>query len=257
MKLASVIDNKPTKKLSQLKLMQMKKRLVVLTGAGISAESGLRTFRDSDGLWEGYNIEDVATPRAWKKNPELVLDFYNYRRREVKKSQPNQAHYGLAKLQRAYDVQIITQNIDDLHERAGSENVLHLHGEIFKMCSELDKDEIKQVTGDIRLGDLTERGHQYRPYIVWFEESVPMIPKAIDIVSTADIFVVVGTSLQVYPAAGLLEYSPLTSRKFIIDTKIPYVQPSLAIEKIELPAGLGVSKLIEALNIHSSNDSNL
>ncbi len=178
-----------------------KKKLVVLSGAGISAESGLKTFRDSDGLWEGYDVTEVATPRAWRKNPQLVLDFYNMRRRDVAAAQPNTAHIGLAELEKYFDVTIITQNIDDLHERGGSTNVLHLHGEIFKMRSEKDEMIVKEIRGDIHLGDLAEDGFQYRPHIVWFEEPVPMIETAIEVVSTADIFVVVGTSLVVYPAA--------------------------------------------------------
>lgn len=220
-----------------------KKKLVVLTGAGISAESGLRTFRDSDGLWEGYNIEDVATPRAWKKNPQLVLDFYNYRRRDVANAHPNEAHIGLAELQKDFDVHIITQNIDDLHERAGSEQVLHLHGEIFKMCSEFDRGCVKEIRGDMKLGDLTEKGHQYRPDIVWFEEPVPMFEKAIQIAMQADFFAVVGTSLQVYPAAGLVQFVPRSIPKFIVDKRIPDVDGSLQITAIELPATEGVRKL--------------
>jgi NAD-dependent deacetylase len=223
------------------------KKLVILTGAGISAESGLKTFRDSDGLWEGYNIEDVATPRAWKKNPQLVLDFYNYRRRDVAKAAPNAAHIGLAELQEDFDVQIITQNIDDLHERAGSRNVLHLHGEIFKMCSEFDRSCVKEIRDDIKMGDLTVHGHQYRPDIVWFEEPVPMIEKASQIAVEADIFVVVGTSLQVYPAAGLVQYAPRFSEKYIIDKKIPYLSSNAGITAIELPATEGVKKLISLL----------
>lgn len=225
-----------------------KKKLVVLTGAGISAESGLKTFRDSDGLWEGYNIEDVATPRAWRKNPKLVLEFYNYRRREVAKAQPNDAHTGLAELERAFDVHIITQNIDDLHERAGSSHVLHLHGEIFKMCSEYDRGCVKEIYDDINIGDLTEYGHQYRPDIVWFEEPVPMIEKAIAIAQEAEIFVVVGTSLQVYPAAGLVGYASGWSKKFIIDKKIPYITSIPNLIKIEAPATEGVKKLKELLS---------
>jgi NAD-dependent deacetylase len=225
----------------------MKQKLVVLTGAGISAESGLKTFRDSDGLWEGYDIEDVATPRAWKKNPQLVLDFYNYRRKDVAKAQPNAAHFGLAELQEDFDVYIITQNIDDLHERAGSRNVLHLHGEIFKMCSEFDRGCVKEIREDIKLGDLTDMGHQYRPDIVWFEEPVPMIEKAAQVASQADIFVVVGTSLQVYPAAGLVQYAPRLSRKYIIDKKVPYLLSGSGITAIELPATEGVRKLITIL----------
>lgn len=219
------------------------KKLVVLTGAGISAESGLKTFRDSDGLWEGYNIEDVATPRAWKKNPQLVLDFYNYRRRDVAKAQPNTAHIGLAQLEKHFDVHIITQNIDDLHERAGSTKVLHLHGEIFKMCSEYDRGCVKEIRGDINLGDLTEKGHQYRPDIVWFEEPVPMIEKAIEITVDADIFVVVGTSLQVYPAAGLVQYAPRGAHKIIIDKKIPYGTATHNLTVIEKPATEGIIEL--------------
>lgn len=224
-----------------------RKNIVVLTGAGISAESGLRTFRDSDGLWEGYNIEDVATPRAWKKNPQLVLEFYNFRRREVAKAQPNAAHRGLVELEKFFDVQIITQNIDDLHERAGSTNVLHLHGEIFKMCSAHDRGCVKEIRGDIRIGDLTEQGHQYRPDIVWFEEPVPMIEQAVILSMKADIFVVVGTSLQVYPAAGLVQYAPHSADKYIIDKKIPYISPMPGLTIIEKPATEGVYDLLELL----------
>ena len=226
-----------------------KKRLVVLTGAGISAESGLRTFRDSDGLWEGYNVEDVATPRAWKRNPQLVLDFYNERRRNVAHAQPNAAHVGLAELEEDFEVHIITQNIDDLHERSGSTNVLHLHGEIFKMCSDVDRTSVKEIRGDIKLGDLTERGHQYRPDIVWFEEPVPMIERAMLISVKADIFVVVGTSLQVYPAAGLVQYAPADADKYIIDKIIPYVSQSSKITVIEQPATEGVKILKQLLRI--------
>ncbi len=223
--------------------MMEKKKLVVLTGAGISAESGLRTFRDTDGLWEGYNIEEVATPRAWKKNPQLVLDFYNYRRRDVASAHPNEAHIGLAELQKDFDVHIITQNIDDLHERAGSAQVLHLHGEIFKMCSEFDRGCVKEIRGDMKLGDLTEKGHQYRPDIVWFEEPVPMFEKAIQIAMQSDFFAVVGTSLQVYPAAGLVQFVPRSVSKFIVDKRIPDVDGSLQVTTIELPATEGVKKL--------------
>ena len=226
-----------------------KKRLVVLTGAGISAESGLRTFRDSDGLWEGYNVEDVATPRAWKRNPQLVLDFYNERRRNVAHAQPNAAHVGLPELEDDFELHIITQNIDDLHERSGSTNVLHLHGEIFKMCSDVDRTSVKEIRGDIKLGDLTERGHQYRPDIVWFEEPVPMIERAMLISMKADIFVVVGTSLQVYPAAGLVQYAPADADKYIIDKKNPYVSQSSKITVIEQPATEGVKILKQLLRI--------
>ncbi len=224
-----------------------KKKLVVLTGAGISAESGLKTFRDSDGLWEGYNIEDVATPRAWIKNRGLVLEFYNYRRKNVLDAQPNAAHYGLAELEKDFDVQIITQNIDDLHERAGSSNVLHLHGEIFKMRSESNEMLIYDIKGDIRLGDLAADGAQLRPHIVWFEEPVPMIEAAIPIVNEADVFVVAGTSLVVYPAAGLVNYAPREIKKFIIDKKVPYTTSIRNLTAIEKPATEGVKDLKKAL----------
>src|SRR5438105_3250799 len=199
-----------------------KQKLVVLTGAGISAESGLKTFRDSDGLWEGYNIEDVATPRAWRRDPQLVLDFYNIRRRNVAEAEPNAAHVGLAELEKDFDVHIITQNIDDLHERAGSTKVLHLHGEIFKMRSEDDESLVYDIKEDILLGQLADDGAQLRPHIVWFEEPVPMIQEAIPLVRSADVFVIVGTSLVVYPAAGLVDFARTWVPKFIVDKKIPY-----------------------------------
>jgi NAD-dependent deacetylase len=224
-----------------------KQKLVVLTGAGISAESGLKTFRDSDGLWEGYEIEEVATPRAWKKNPQLVLDFYNERRKNVLAAEPNAAHYGLAALQQAFDVTIITQNIDDLHERAGSDNVLHLHGEIIKMRSEDDETLIYDIRDDIKLGDYAEDGAQLRPHIVWFEEAVPMIEVAIPIVQTADIFVVMGTSLVVYPAAGLIHYALPGIQKYIVDKKIPYTSSVSNLTAIEKPATEGILELQQLL----------
>ena len=224
-----------------------KKKLVILTGAGISAESGLRTFRDSDGLWEGYEVTEVATPRAWRKNPQLVLDFYNERRKNVADAKPNAAHYGLAELEKYFDVTIITQNIDDLHERAGSTNVVHLHGEIFKMRSEWDETLISEIRGDIKLGDEAADGAQLRPHIVWFEEPVPKIEEAIPIVFAAEIFVVVGTSLVVYPAAGLINYVALETPKFIIDKKIPYTSPMKNLTLIEKPATDGVTDLLSHL----------
>ncbi|HQV86815.1 MAG: NAD-dependent deacylase [Chitinophagaceae bacterium] len=224
-----------------------KKKLVVLSGAGISAESGLRTFRDSDGLWEGYNIEDVATPRAWRKDPGLVLEFYNYRRKNVLDAQPNAAHYGLADLEKDFDVTIITQNIDDLHERAGSSNVLHLHGEIFKMRSERNSSLIAEIKSDIKLGDVAADGAQYRPHIVWFEEPVPKIEEAIPVVHNADIFVVAGTSLVVYPAAGLVNYIKPEVPIYIIDKKIPYISSKQKLTIIEMPATEGVKQLKELL----------
>lgn len=205
----------------------MKKKLVVLTGAGISAESGLRTFRDSDGLWEGYDIYEVASPRGWQKNPETVLEFYNQRRKDIAAAAPNAAHSGLAFLEADFDVQIITQNIDDLHERAGSSKVLHLHGDIFSMRSIKNDRKIFPIRTDIHLGDLAPDGGQLRPHIVWFEEPVPMIEEAAIISAAADIFVVIGTSLVVYPAAGLLSCAPDSIPKFILDKQIP-ATPSLS-----------------------------
>lgn len=224
-----------------------KKKLVILTGAGISAESGLRTFRDSDGLWEGYNIEDVATPRAWRRDPQLVLDFYNYRRQNVREAKPNAAHYGLATLEKDFDVAIITQNIDDLHERAGSSRILHLHGEILKMRSERNEELIYPVTGDIKLGDKAEDGAQLRPHIVWFEEPVPMMEQAVPLVNEADLFVVVGTSLVVYPAAGLVHYTQRGTPLFVLDKKLPFIADNGYLTSIEKPATEGISVLTEYL----------
>jgi len=229
----------------------MKKKMVVLSGAGISAESGLKTFRDSDGLWEGYDIEDVATPRAWRKNPQLVLDFYNYRRKNVRDATPNAAHYALAKLEEHFDVHIITQNIDDLHERSGSTKVLHLHGEIFKMRSEKDAKLIYDIRDDMKLGDMAEDGAQLRPAIVWFEEPVPLIEEAVPIVHSADYFVVVGTSLVVYPAAGLINYAPWEIPKFIIDKKIPYTSSICNLTLIEQPATVGCKELFLHLKLEN------
>lgn len=224
-----------------------KKKLVVLTGAGISAESGLKTFRDSDGLWEGYNVEDVATPRAWKKNPQLVLDFYNERRRNVLTAKPNAAHIGLAALEKDFDVTIITQNIDDLHERGGSTKILHLHGEILKMRSEKNMRLVSEINTDIVWGDKAEDGAQLRPHIVWFEEAVPMIEPAAEIAGEADIFVVVGTSLAVYPAAGLVHYTRTGIPLFIVDKNIPDISSVQNIVSIEMPATTGIAVLTEAL----------
>jgi NAD-dependent deacetylase len=230
-----------------MSVIASKKNLVVLTGAGVSAESGLRTFRDSDGLWEGYNVYDVATPRGFNANPELVLRFYNDRRKDVAAAQPNDAHKGLAALEEHFNVQIITQNIDDLHERAGSTNVTHLHGEIFKMRSVADSEKTYPIKNDIKLGDLAADGSQLRPFIVWFEEPVPMIEVAAKIVREADIFVVIGTSLQVYPAAGLVNYAPYDTPKYIIDKKIPYTASLYNLTVIEKAAGKGVTDLIKML----------
>jgi NAD-dependent deacetylase len=222
------------------------KKLVVLTGAGISAESGLATFRDQDGLWNGYQIEDVATPRAFERNPQLVLDFYNYRRQEIAKAQPNAAHNSLVDLQEVFDVHIITQNIDDLHERAGSKKVLHLHGEIFKKRSVTNANLIATTTTDINLGDKAPDNGQWRPHIVWFEEPVPMMQQAELIVSQADVFVIIGTSLVVYPAAGLQYYAPQGIPKYLLDRHIP-ITNSGHYHCIEKPATQGVAELVELL----------
>ena len=200
----------------------MKKKLVVLTGAGMSAESGISTFRDSDGLWENYRVEDVATPEGFAANPELVLDFYNQRRRELLQTKPNAGHIGLAQLEKDFDVSIITQNVDNLHERAGSSNVIHLHGELMKACSVRDPDttyDLSPDNPDIHLGDKDPHGVQLRPFIVWFGEAVPMIDAAIREVEACDIFVVIGTSLNVYPAAGLLNYVRRGQPIYLIDPK--------------------------------------
>lgn len=224
-----------------------KQKLVVLTGAGISAESGLRTFRDSDGLWEGYNIEDVATPRAWRRDPQLVLDFYNMRRKDVLAAKPNAAHLALAALEEQYDVHIVTQNIDDLHERAGSTNVLHLHGEIIKMRSDKDPHRLYPINSDIRIGDTAHDGSPFRPHVVWFEEPVPMIEQAIPIMYAADVFVLIGTSLAVYPAAGLVDYVRDSVIKYVIDKSIPAVKRYNNVVPIEQPATEGVKVLMSLL----------
>ncbi|HNA97130.1 MAG TPA: Sir2 family NAD-dependent protein deacetylase [Chitinophagaceae bacterium] len=219
----------------------------MLTGAGISAESGIRTFRDSGGLWEGYDVNDVATPEAWIKNPELVLRFYNERRKNVAAAVPNAAHIGLAALEKYFDVTIITQNVDDLHERAGSTNIIHLHGEIFKMRSEYDASIIKEIKDDIQVGDRAADGHQFRPHIVWFGEEVPMMETATKVAYHAEIFVVVGTSLVVYPAAGLINYVAMEVPKYVIDKSIPSLPAMKNLTLIEKPATEGVAELSELL----------
>jgi NAD-dependent deacetylase len=228
----------------------MKKKLVVLSGAGISAESGLKTFRDSDGLWEGYDVNEVATPGGWRKNPALVLDFYNMRRRNVRDAVPNAAHVGLAELENTFDVQIITQNIDDLHERAGSTKVLHLHGEIFKMRSEFNDSLVYAIRDDIRLGDKAPDGGQFRPNIVWFEEPVPLIIDAGGHVHGADILIIIGTSLAVYPAAGLIELANPRIPKFILDKNIPFTRGIQNLNSIQKKATEGIQDLIGLLNAY-------
>ncbi|MFQ5654190.1 MAG: NAD-dependent deacylase [Planctomycetota bacterium] len=223
------------------------KHAVVLTGAGISAESGLRTFRDSDGLWENHRLEDVATPEAWARDPEMVLRFYNERRRGVVAAQPNAAHRALAALEAGYDVTVITQNIDDLHERAGSSRVLHLHGEILKARSSADESLLYDTGGeDIRIGDTCEKGSQLRPHVVWFGEAVPMIVEAARVAATADLFLVVGTSLTVYPAAGLIRHAPPSARCFLVDPKaLPVRFPGVTL--LMETATSGVPKLVQQL----------
>lgn len=230
----------------------MKKNLIVLTGAGISAESGLKTFRDSDGLWMGYDIYEVASPEGWKKDPELVLDFYNQRRKEVAKVLPNAAHKGIADLEKYFNVTVITQNIDDLHERAGSSNVIHLHGEIFKMRSEKNENTFYEINGDILLGEKAPDGFQLRPHVVWFGEQVPMIEKSVKIFSTADIFILAGTSLQVYPAAGLIEFLLPGIPKYIIDKKPPYIPPHYNFTVIKKTATEGVEEVKKILIVEST-----
>jgi len=219
-------------------------KLVVLTGAGMSAESGLKTFRDADGLWEGYNVYDVATPEAWVRNPELVQQFYNERRMQVLAAQPNSAHFALAALENNFDVEIITQNIDDLHERAGSTKVTHLHGIITKSQSDIKSNHTYPIQGaEIKMGELCEFGSQLRPHVVWFGEAVPMIEVAAEICMKADIFVLIGTSLAVYPAAGLIDFVPPITRKYIIDPKTPDVRRYKNVVSIERNAVDGMEVL--------------
>jgi NAD-dependent deacetylase len=225
------------------KIFILKENLIVLTGAGISAESGLKTFRDSDGLWMGYDVYEVASPQGWQKNPELVLDFYNQRRKEVAKALPNAAHKAIADLQSNYNVIIITQNIDDLHERAGSKNIIHLHGEIFKMRSENDENRFYEIKDDIHFGETAPDGFQLRPHVVWFGEQVPMIEKAAAFLQTADVFMLVGTSLQVYPAAGLIDFLPAGIPKYIIDKNPPAVDAPDNFIIIKKPATAGVEEV--------------
>ena len=197
----------------------MKKKLVVLTGAGISAESGIKTFRDSDGLWEGHNVMDVATPEGWRKNPILVLDFYNQRRSQLKEVEPNLGHQILAELEQDFDVFIITQNVDNLHEKAGSTSVLHLHGELLKVRSATNTNYILDWQDDLNFSDLDDMGNPLRPHIVWFGEEVPALEDAVAIVEKADILIIIGTSLQVYPAASLIHFAPNTIPIYYIDPK--------------------------------------
>lgn len=222
------------------------KRIVILTGAGISAESGIKTFRDADGLWEGYDVMEVASPLGWEKNKELVLDFYNQRRRQLLQVQPNEAHKALVKLEEKFDVQIVTQNIDDLHERAGSSNVTHLHGELLKARSTFDENLIFDWKNDICIGDFCEHHSQLRPHVVWFGEAVPMFEKALQITEEADILLIIGTSMQVYPAAGLVDFAPEEIPIFFVDPK-PAISERNFLEVIPEKAEEGVPALVKRL----------
>lgn len=224
----------------------MRKKVIVLTGAGISAESGISTFRDSDGLWEQHRVEDVATPEGYAQDPQLVLDFYNARRRQLAEVEPNEGHRQLVRLEERYDVTIITQNVDNLHERAGSSHVLHLHGELTKARGERDTNQIVEIGyGDIHLGDKAPDGTQLRPHIVWFGEAVPNIEPAAALCGQADYFIVVGTSMVVYPAAGLIHYVPRSTPCFLVDPK--GVQVSRQITLFREKAGTGVKKVVDQL----------
>ncbi|MFN8240694.1 MAG: NAD-dependent deacylase [Bacteroidales bacterium] len=221
------------------------KKLVVLSGAGMSAESGIRTFRDSGGLWEEHDVTEVATPEAWWKNRDLVLRFYNERRRQLEHAKPNAGHTGLVDLEKYFDVHIITQNVDDLHERAGSSKVLHLHGELTKARSTVDPFLVYDIGyRDISPGDKCEKGSQLRPHIVWFGEAVPMMEQAADIASTADIFVVIGTSLNVYPAAGLVDYAPRAASLWLIDPNDVNIPGYRKVNVIKAGGSDGVRELI-------------
>lgn len=222
------------------------KRIVVLTGAGISAESGIKTFRDADGLWEGHDVMEVASPQGWQNNMELVLDFYNQRRKQLLSVEPNPAHYALADLEKEFDVQIITQNIDDLHERAGSSNVTHLHGELLKARSTFDEDLVMDWKNDIQLGDFCEYNHQLRPHVVWFGEAVPMFQVAAEITEEADILIIIGTSMQVYPAASLVDFAPRNIPVYFVDPK-PNISENGRLEIISKKAVEGVPELVNRL----------
>ncbi|PSR52922.1 NAD-dependent protein deacylase [Adhaeribacter arboris] len=223
--------------------MAARKKIVVLTGAGISAESGIATFRDANGLWEGYDVMDVASPEGWRRNPELVLNFYNERRKKAHQVKPNLGHLALAKLEEKYEVIIITQNVDDLHERAGSTNVVHLHGKLFESRSTVDENLVYPMDGwELKMGDLCEKGSQLRPNIVWFGEMVPMMETAVEEAQEADAFMVVGTSLLVYPAAGLIDYVPRGVPVFVIDPNLPAVAKRSNLHLIAEKASIGVPR---------------
>lgn len=228
--------------------MTLMKKLVVLTGAGISAESGIRTFRDADGLWEGFDVMEVATPQGWAKNRSLVLDFYNQRRKQAMAAEPNEGHRTLANLEKHFDVTIITQNVDNLHEKAGSSQVIHLHGELFKVRSTIDENLVYDLKGlELKEGDLCEKGSQLRPHIVWFGELVPLIETAATICTKADIFMVVGTSLMVYPAASLINYVRPGIHIYVVDPHLPDLRPQPNLTMIQAKAGEALPSLAKRL----------
>jgi NAD-dependent deacetylase len=220
------------------------KKLVVLSGAGVSAESGIKTFRDADGLWEGHDVMEVASPQGWRANPALVLDFYNQRRKQAQESLPNDGHLAIAQLEEYFDIHVITQNVDNLHERAGSTKVYHLHGELSKARSSVDESLIFDLDGwELKMGTLCPKGSQLRPHIVWFGEMVPMMDVAMTLTQQADIFIVVGTSLAVYPAAGLIHYVPATARKYIVDPNLPETNLIKGFHPIQEKASTGLKKI--------------
>ena len=224
------------------------KQITVLSGAGMSAESGLKTFRDANGLWEGHDVMEVASPQGFAKNPELVLEFYNQRRRQLKEVQPNAGHLALAQLESHFEVTIITQNVDNLHEKAGSSNVLHLHGELLKVRSTKNESHIMDWTEDLVLGDVDKQGHQLRPHIVWFGEMVPMLQPAIEITSKTDILIIIGTSMQVYPAASLVNYVSMGTPIYFVDPRPNISESDFSnLTVISENASIGVPKLVKEL----------
>jgi len=224
------------------------KKLVVLSGAGVSAESGIKTFRDSGGLWEGHDVMEVASPEGWARNPELVLDFYNKRRQNALDATPNAGHLIIAELEQYFNVTVITQNVDNLHERAGSSNIIHLHGELFKSRSTADPDLVYDMEGwELNIGDVCEKGSQLRPNIVWFGEMVPMMDQAASEAITAEIMIVIGTSLQVYPAAGLIEYTKRSTPIYVIDPNMPFIPKRPNLHLIEEIGSIGMQQAKEEL----------
>ena len=230
-------------------------KLVILTGAGMSSESGIKTFRESGGLWEEYDVSEVATPMAWRKNRDLVLKFYNDRRRQLADCEPNEGHKRIAKLEKYFNVQIITQNVDDLHERAGSSNILHLHGELIKARSTVDENLVYNIGyKEIKAGDTCEKGSQLRPHIVWFHEDVPMMDEAIRLASEADIFAVVGSSLNVYPAAGLINFAPPKASLWLIDPNDVTIPVNRKVEVIKEKASSGIAVLMKRLGVRTNKE---